>query len=67
MVRSAFGACLRKLSGWMLDVERWAFSLFYIRMTIFLGCGFAAKYREGVLHISIQRQATAQPRRININ
>lgn len=27
----------------------------------------AAKYREGVLHISIQRQATAQPRRIDVN
>jgi HSP20 family protein len=26
----------------------------------------AAKYRDGVLHISIQRRETAQPRRINI-
>ncbi len=40
----------------MLDVERWAFSLFYIRVTIFLGCGFAAKYREGggVLSVPLQ-------------
>ena len=39
-----------------LDVERWAFSLFYIRVTIFLGCGFAAKYREGggVLSVPLQ-------------
>ena len=26
----------------------------------------AARYRDGVLHISIQRRETAQPRRINI-
>jgi HSP20 family protein len=26
-----------------------------------------AKYRDGVLHISIKRLATAQPRRINVN
>ena len=26
-----------------------------------------AKYRDGVLHVSIQRSAAAQPRRININ
>lgn len=26
-----------------------------------------ASYREGVLHVSIQRQAAAQPRRINVN
>ena len=40
----------------MLDVERWAFSLSYIRVTVFLGCGFAAKYLEGggVLSVPLQ-------------
>jgi hypothetical protein len=40
----------------MLDVERWAFALFYIQMTIFLGCGFAAKYREGGGNFSVPLQ-----------
>ena len=40
----------------MLDVERWAFALFYIPMTIFLGCGFAAKYREGGGNFSVPLQ-----------
>ena len=40
----------------MLDVERWAFALFYIPMTIFLGCGFAAKYREGGGNLSVPLQ-----------
>ena len=26
-----------------------------------------ARYRDGVLHISIQRRAAAQPRRIDVN
>ena len=39
-----------------LDVERWSFSLFYIRVTIFLGCGFAAKYREGGGDFSVPLQ-----------
>src|SRR5207247_6378310 len=37
----------------MLGVERWTFALFYIPMTIFLGCGFAAKYREGGGNFSV--------------
>ena len=40
----------------MLGVERWVFSLFYIGMTIFLGCGFAAKYREGGGNFSVPLQ-----------
>src|SRR5882724_12287067 len=40
----------------MLDVEDWAFALFYIPMTIFLGCGFAAKYREGGGNFSVPLQ-----------
>src|SRR5438093_1171962 len=40
----------------MLGVERWAFALFYIPMTIFLGCGFAAKYREGGGNFSVPLQ-----------
>ena len=40
----------------MLDVEGWAFALFYIPMTIFLGCGFAAKYREGGGNFSVPLQ-----------
>ena len=40
----------------MLNVERWAFALFYILMTIFLGCGFAAKYREGGGNFSVPLQ-----------
>src|SRR5204862_816357 len=40
----------------MLGVERWVFSLFYIGMTIFLGCGFAAKYREGGGNLSVPLQ-----------
>ncbi|HEY4257751.1 MAG TPA: hypothetical protein VGM66_11105 [Candidatus Udaeobacter sp.] len=40
----------------MLDVERWAFALFHIMMTIFLGCGFAAKYREGGGNFSVPLQ-----------
>jgi len=45
--------CIRR---WMLGVERWVFSLFYIGMTIFLGCGFAAKYREGGGNFSVPLQ-----------
>src|SRR5438093_7442960 len=40
----------------MLDVEGCAFALFYIPMTIFLGCGFAAKYREGGGNLSVPLQ-----------
>ncbi|MFZ0916369.1 MAG: hypothetical protein WAN04_05690 [Candidatus Udaeobacter sp.] len=40
----------------MLDVEGWAFALFYIPMTIVLGCGFAAKYREGGGNLSVPLQ-----------
>src|SRR5437667_2960175 len=40
----------------MLDVEGWAFALFYIPVTIFLGCGFAAKYREGGGNFSVPLQ-----------
>src|SRR5438034_8712719 len=40
----------------MLDVEGCAFALFYIPMTIFLGCGFAAKYREGGGNFSVPLQ-----------
>ena len=40
----------------MLGVERWAFSLSCVRVTIFLGCGFAAKYREGGGNFSVPLQ-----------
>jgi hypothetical protein len=37
-----------------LDVER--FPLFLLRVTVFLGCGFAAKYREGGGNFSVPLQ-----------
>src|SRR6266487_4559284 len=46
----------RSIRHSMLGVERWAFALFYIPMTIFLGCGFAAKYREGGGNFSVPLQ-----------
>ncbi len=51
----------------MLDVERWAFSLFYIRVTIFLGCGFAAKYREGGGNFSVPLQWMLGLRRLKLD
>ena len=39
-----------------MDVERGVFSLFHIPVTIFLGCGFAAKYREGGGNFSVPLQ-----------
>src|SRR5437763_6393657 len=40
----------------MLGVERSTFSRFYIRVTVFLGCGFAAKYLEGGGNFSVPLQ-----------
>jgi hypothetical protein len=40
----------------VLDVERWAFSLFDFTVTVFVGCGFAAKYREGGGNFSVPLQ-----------
>src|SRR2546423_13798561 len=40
----------------MLGVERSTFSQFYIRVTIFLGCGFAAKYLQGGGNFSVPLQ-----------
>jgi len=51
----------------MLGVERWAFSLFYIRVTIFLGCGFAAKYREGGGNFSVPLQWMLGLRRLKVD
>src|ERR1051325_9731483 len=50
----------------MLDVEGWAFSLFYIRVTIFLGCGFAAKYPEGGGNYSVPLQWMLGLRRLGL-
>src|SRR5258705_3866063 len=51
----------------MLDVESWAFALFYIPMTIFLGCGFAAKYREGGGNFSVPLQWMLGLRRLELD
>ncbi|PYJ29911.1 MAG: hypothetical protein DME90_04345 [Verrucomicrobia bacterium] len=51
----------------MLVVERWVFSLFYIGMTIFLGCGFAAKYREGGGNFSVPLQWMLGLRRLKLD
>jgi hypothetical protein len=51
----------------MLDVERWAFALFHITMTIFLGCGFAAKYREGGGNFSVPLQWMLGLRRLKLD
>jgi hypothetical protein len=51
----------------MLEVERWAVSLFYIRVTIFLGCGFAAKYREGGGNFSVPLQWMLGLRRLKLD
>jgi hypothetical protein len=40
-----------------LKVGRWAFVfVFHCRVTVFLGCGFAAKYREGGGNLSVPLQ-----------
>src|SRR5438552_4002709 len=51
----------------MLGVERWAFSWFGIRVTIFLGCGFAAKYREGGGNFSVPLQWLLGLRRLKLD
>jgi hypothetical protein len=51
----------------MLDVEHWAFSLFYITMTIFLGCGFAAKYPQGGGNFSVPLQWMLGLRRLKLD
>jgi hypothetical protein len=51
----------------MLGVERWTFSLFHIRVTIFLGCGFAAKYREGGGVLSVPLQWMLGLRRLKLD
>jgi hypothetical protein len=51
----------------MLRVERWTFSLFCIQMTIFLGCGFAAKYREGGGNFSVPLQWILGLRRLKLD
>ena len=51
----------------MLGVERRTFSLFYIRVTIFLGCGFAAKYREGGGVLSVPLQWMLGLRRLKLD
>jgi hypothetical protein len=50
-----------------LDVERWAFSLFCFHMTVFLGCGFAAKYREGGGNFSVPLQWMLGLRRLKLD
>jgi hypothetical protein len=51
----------------MLDVERWAFSLFCVQVTIFLGCGFAAKYLEGGGNFSVPLQWMLGLRRLKLD
>jgi hypothetical protein len=50
-----------------LDVERWAFSLFCFHVTVFLGCGFAAKYREGGGNFSVPLQWMLGLRRLKLD
>jgi len=40
----------------VLDVERRAFSCLIVTVTVFVGCGFAAKYREGGGNFSVPLQ-----------
>jgi hypothetical protein len=58
-------ACSRTLSE--LDVERWAFSLSCVRVTVFLGCGFAVKYREGGGNLSVPLQWMLGLRRLKLD
>lgn len=51
----------------MLGVERWAFSLFCIPVTVFLGCGFAAKYLEGGGNFSVPLQWMLGLRRLKLD
>jgi hypothetical protein len=48
-------------------VERSAFSLLYLRMTVFLGCGFAAKYLEGGGNFSVPLQWMLGLRRLKLD
>jgi hypothetical protein len=50
-----------------LNVERWAFSLFCFHVTVFLGCGFAAKYREGGGNFSVPLQWMLGLRRLKLD
>src|SRR5438552_4635712 len=51
----------------MLGVERWAFSLSCTCVTIFLGCGFAAKYLEGGGVFSVPLQWMLGLRRLGLD
>src|SRR5437763_1269518 len=51
----------------MLGVERSTFSRFYIRVTIFLGCGFAAKYLQGGGNFSVPLQWMLGLRRLKLD
>src|SRR5438552_11717877 len=51
----------------MLGVERWAFSLSCTCVTIFLGCGFAAKYLEGGGVFSVPLQWMLGLRRLKLD
>ena len=51
----------------LLDVECWAFSLSCVSVTVFLGCGFAAKYREGGGNFSVPLQWMLGLRRLKLD
>src|ERR1043166_8221935 len=51
----------------MLDVEGWAFSLFYIRVTIFLGCGFLAERPQSGGNFSVPLQWMLGLRRLKLD
>ena len=50
-----------------MDVERWAFSLFCSRVTVFLGGGFAAKYLQGGGNFSVPLQWMLGLRRLKLD
>jgi hypothetical protein len=52
---------------WTLSVGRSAFPLLLLRVTIFLGCGFAAKYREGGGVLSVPLQWMLGLRRLKLD
>src|SRR5947207_14169683 len=51
----------------MLGVERSTFSRFYIRVTVFLGGGFAAKYLQGGGNFSVPLQWMLGLRRLKLD
>src|SRR3954469_14704299 len=59
-------SCFRCIRDSVLDVGRWAFSVVCI-VTVFLGCGFAAKYPEGGGNYSVPLQWMLGLRRLGLD